>query len=271
MLKSLRFAAIAAAGAFVIAPTLANAWSGNLVSCNGPAFPPGAKYDVTVKPGMDCTSVNNKLQLKKVAFQNCDATTGGAPWAIWLTNKVYKLEATAAAAIDQALVDIKGVTFGTCNFTQDTVSANGANGTAKVTFLDSAGEKVKNAKFQAAITISGDVVNTRVSGDGLVTKGMGTGAWVTMRIGLGANNGLCAGEEDPFACCTGAGTGTCTDIVGCQGLPDTCNTAPAAPITAIPLLATPASVLRVDFLDNADCLGPNDPFVCCSGAGAGTC
>jgi len=106
-----------------------------------------------------------------------------------------------------------------------------------------------------------------------------------------AENSQCTGAGTPAACCTGAGTGTCTTadctaaatpFFGCTGAGagtfSTC--APIGDIHANNVLFGPGSCTVVvqgtgahqcTSNMNASCTGVGTPFTCCSGAGAGTC
>ncbi|HUO05603.1 MAG TPA: hypothetical protein VMU16_10450 [Candidatus Binataceae bacterium] len=73
-----------------------------------------------------------------------------------------------------------------------------------------------------------------------------------------STNSQCTGYVRPLPCCTGAGTGTCTD---------------SGSITVYPARSngnvTPTRIISGQF--DSECTGPGAPFACCTGPGTGPC
>jgi hypothetical protein len=300
------FTLLAALGAFALAPSIASAFTGNLVTCSPTA---GTPTVVKLKPGLSCATEKNKIQIKKSLMDGCSATTAagtstafckkaGKPspcctgegtgvgcnvWDVWQGNKLNsKITAADAALIDSVSIDLKAQSFGSCNFSgsPDSFSASGAG---KFTFFDAAGDKVKKGKAKFYGTVGGDLTTQSASTTGLITKGFAAGAKVKILIGIdlaGASDcdltKKCKAAGDPWGCCTDKKTGSCGGVGSCNGNILACNLGLACPPTFQPsffldLITTPSSVFRIDIEDNADCVGNNDPFPCCTGAGAGNC
>lgn len=257
MKKSMRI--LAAAGAFALVPSFASAFDGELVECLPTA---GASALVSVKPGLQCAEIVNKLALSVNAddgnaFDNCDAVAGGAPWAAWAIAKYgSKIEAAAAAAIDRANFKVKGAAMGSCNLGGSANSA-GAYMTGGFSFIDAAGEKVKGGKGSMIARVGADLPSQSAALNGIVSKGFGAGAVVRALAGLDIG----APEN--------------ADLLGCNlGAicpPDPMTETATYPVTQIALKTNAASVLRIGFPTDAQCTASADPWDCCTGAGAGSC
>jgi hypothetical protein len=277
------FRILAVAGAVALAPTVASAFNGNLVTCTPTG---GIKTQAFLKPGLQCAELKNKLIIKKSAMDGCSATaassggTGfctkaGKPsacctgvgtgvgctvWDIWSAGKLNsKITGANAALIDNVLIDIKGQAFGSCNFS-GSANSFAASGAAKLAFLDAGGNKVKGGKLQAFGTVGGDLATQSAETSGLVTKGFAAGAKINILIGIDLG-----GASD---CGDGAGS--------CNGNVLSCNLGFACPPDIAPsyildLITNGTSELSIHIEDNSDCTANDDPYPCCTGAGTGNC
>lgn len=206
-----------AAFAFLIAvwTSPAAAFSGDLIKCTPTA---GTSIDVEFKKGLVCQDTKQKIKIKtKVkdgnAIDGCVANLA-APWDIWASKsaKWFKTDADQAALISQAEISLKGQTYGSCNFAGSPTSA-GASGSGAVTFLTDLGaikpgkvSKVKGAKLKFFGTVSGSAETFTADAIGLITKGLGIGMDILVRIGLD----LTAAENGLLLACNGGGI--CTDL-----------------------------------------------------------
>lgn len=287
MTKTLTFlAGLATAAAVALIPSGTNAYSGNLVLCSPTAGQPTV---VDLKPGLSCESVKNKIKIKDSFMDGCVATSAAAGstdfcqkpdkptacctgegtgvgctvWDVWRAGKYNsKIRSADAATIDNVEVDLKGQAFGSCNFSGGPNSFE-ASAAGKFTFFDAGGEKVKGGKGKFFGTIGGDLGTQSASTEGLVTKGFAAGGKIRILIGIDL-----------------AGPSDCTDDEvspgSCNANILSCNLGLACPPFFTPsfhldLVTTPTSLFRIDIEDNADCVGSNDPFPCCMGAGTGNC
>ena len=209
-MKSIRILAAAGLFAAVAAPQ-AFAWSGDMVKCTAS---PGIAYDVVFKKGLSCKDTKNKISIKSKVkngqgFDGCVANPA-APWAEWLAGKFEKLDPASLPDFHQAEINLKGLTFGSCNFSGSDTSA-GASASGSVTFFDNGTikpgkiSKIKGAKLKFFGTVAGDLATYSADASGLITKGLGVGGDISILIGLdlaAPENGLIV------ACNTG---GACTD------------------------------------------------------------
>jgi hypothetical protein len=195
------------------APPPASGWSGDLIRCQPT---PGTPIDVVFKKGLTCSDTLNKIQIKAkvkdgLGIDGCVANPV-APWDFWASKaaKWQKTDLAGAMQITTAEIALKGKTFGSCNFAGSDISA-GASGAGQVVFFGdppapgAKAPKVKGAALKFFGTVGGDVSTYSADARGLVTKGLGLGMDILVRIGLdlGApENGL------TLACNTG---GICTD------------------------------------------------------------
>lgn len=269
------------AGALALTPEMANAFTGVLASCTGTV----ASTQATVSPGLTCANKKNTIQVKssKQGHFNCTttappATVPAGNWDTWKISGGFgsKLLTADAANIFKADVDVKGITFGSCNFGGDgpTGSSSKPFGTGTITFYDSVLSaatgypgpggtlvKTKNGVSKFTARIAGDIGTTSAQVVGIVTAGPGAGGSVIAQVPLSIGGLLgdpavrlfscnippasltyCA--SDPFgdkgnALCTGAGTPKLECV--------------AAGIGGI------------------NCKGAGLPYPCCSGVKTGTC
>lgn len=206
-------AGVAALALALLAPPQAAAWNGDLIRCQ-PS--PGTPIDVVFKKGLTCTDALNKIQIKAkvkdgLGIDGCVANPA-APWDFWASKqaKWQKTDLAGALQITTAEISLKGQTFGSCNFAGSPVST-GASGAGTVTFYGdppapgAKAPKIKGAALKFFGTVGGDVSTFSADARGLVTKGLGVGMDILVRIGLdlaAPENGL------TLACNTG---GICTD------------------------------------------------------------
>lgn len=272
-----------AAGAVALAPTVASAFTGNLVSCSPTA---GVTTIVALKPGLQCAALKNKIQIKSSVMDGCSATAAAAPstdfcakagkpaacctgegtgvgctiWDVWNAGKLNsKITGPNAATIDSVSIALKGQAFGTCNFSTQPESFS-ASAAGKLAFLTATGDKVKGGKAQFFGTIGGDLGTQSASTQGLVTKGFAAGAKIGVLIGIDLG-----GASD---CGDGAGS--------CNGNILACNLGAVCPPDINPsfildLITTASSGLSIHIESNDDCVANADPYPCCTGAGAGNC
>jgi len=234
------------AGALAFAPAMAHAFTGMLISCD-PAD--GVAADATLKPGLSCDSAVNKITIKKVIYDGCTANGAAPwnDWST-AKYPTKKINSAAAATIVATQIDVKAKTFGTCNFSGSTNSFE-ASGAAKLAYLNSDGKKVgkssayvtvggdlatQSAAAHGLIT-KGDLAgasvailvgidlgnpnNANVLGCNLgavcpppippsTTLSLLTAASSYLKVGI-PDDSDCTAASDPWACCTGAGTGNC--------------------------------------------------------------
>ena len=197
----------------------AHAWSGDLIKCSPTS---GTEIDVEFKKGLTCVDTKNKIKIRArvkdgQGIDGCVANPA-APWDVWASRdaKWFKTDFAGASTITQAEVSLKGLTFGSCNFSGSDTSA-GASGSGKITFLgdppipgakgrDGRAPKVRGAKLKFFGTVEGDLATYSATALGLITKGLGLGMDIAIRVGLdlaAPENGLLV------ACNTGA---ICTDL-----------------------------------------------------------
>lgn len=257
-MRSMKILAIT--GAVALAPSMASAFTGNLVSCIPTA---GMPTVAEISPGLQCAAVKNKISIKNTTMDNCTAN-GAAPWNNWALLKYgSKISAGDATQIDSVSIDIKASAFGTCdlgNGNGNNPDETAAGGAGKFAFHDAVGEKVKGGKGSFYGTFELDLASQSASVVGLVTKGFGASS--AIKIVTGINLG---GLSD-----CGGGAGSCNgNYLACAlGLicpPD------IQPSFLLDLITKPFSVFRIDIPDNANCVGTGNPFACCTGAGSGNC
>lgn len=192
----------------------ASAWSGDLIKCAPTA---GTAIDVVFKKGLTCVDTKNKIQIKAkvkdgLGIDGCVANPA-APWDFWASKdaKWFKTDLAGASQITTAEISLKGQTFGSCNFAGSDTSA-GASGGGAITFYGdppAPGEKapkIKGAKLKFFGTVSGNTATFSADASGLITKGLGIGMDILVRVGLDAfapENGL------TIQCNVGA---ICTDL-----------------------------------------------------------
>jgi len=236
------------AGALSLGPSLAGAFEGNLVTCHPTV---GVEATAELKPGLDCNETKNRL--KVAALLDGCSSNSGAPWDTWAAGKVNsKISSTNAALISRVTISLKGVGFSSCLLGGTSLSSASA-AAAKLTFFDASGvNKVKGGKGQAFGEISGDLATQEAVFEGFMTKGFGAGAQIRVVVGVDVT--------DPIN----------STLV-------TCNAGSLCPpdidtrIEEIALITTASSLVRIDFRNNADCVGNNDPYSCCTGSGTGNC
>lgn len=195
------------------APPAANGWSGDLIRCQPTT---GTPIDVGFKKGLTCTDARNKIQIKAkvkdgLGIDGCVANPL-APWDFWASKsaKWQKTDLAGAMQITTAEISLKGQTFGSCNFSGSDVSA-GASGAGTVVFygdppaLGAKAPKIKGAALKFFGTVGGDLSTLSAETSGLVTKGLGLGMDILVRIGLDLAN---PANSATLACNTGA---ICTD------------------------------------------------------------
>jgi hypothetical protein len=208
------------AGTFAL-PTLAAAQ----VYCT----PTAGAAILKVSPAALPPPANGKYGLKlKTTIDGCVADA--AKLNDWVPSKNGTAD---GALIAQAQLQLAVAGYGNCGF--GVLSSNSAayvaNGTLKLKWLDAAGDAVKSAKPTSAylrisgITGTGDGFNA--IGEGVVTKGLGVGASVYLRIPIDMS------FADPFAnpwalCLIGSG------VPPFPGLPA------AAPLKELLLKARPS-------------------------------
>jgi len=202
-MKSFKYLALAGIVA-AFGATQASAWSGDLVKCN-PTGPP-VGLDVTFKKGLSCKDSTNKIGLKAkvkdgLGLNGCVGNVN-APWAEWQAGKFEKLAPADVANLGQAEVSLKGVTFGSCNFSGSDTSA-GASAAGAVTFFNAAGDtKIKGAKLKFFGTVSGDAATYSADASGLITKGLGVGGNISIQVGID----LAAPENGAVLLCNTGGS-----------------------------------------------------------------
>ena len=272
MSKKSLYAVLVAAGTFAWAPTPASAFHGNLVRCT-PTL--GNTATVSLKPGLNCTDAKDKIALALVAkkgtgIDNC-VGNAGAPWAEWQTGGIQKISAGDATAVNKMDISLKGLTFGSCNFTGD---ANSYTAYAAGKFqLFNGGTKVKGGGGALFARVAGVAATTSANALGIVTKGYGAGAAIEAQTGLNlAGPTLCCGKKNPG--CTDTCNGlilACNTGAICGGGPDPFDPNNDSPITTLDIINIPSSHTSIDLPSNADCTGPAAPITCCTGNTAGSC
>ncbi len=266
MIKKSLYAILVAAGVFTLTPLPASAFHGNLLRCT-PAL--GHKSAANFKPGLTCQDAKNKVSvgLTGKAGTQVDSCVGnaGAPWTAWEDGKIQKISAADVATINALDISIKGLTFGSCNFTGD---ANSYTAYASGKFQAfNGGTKIKGGGGAVFSRVAGDTATTSAVALGVVTKGFGVGALIETQIGL------------DLAGTTVCGATTCNNLIlacntGAICPPDVFD--PNAhsgdtPVTTLDLITIPSSHLSIDLPSNDDCTGAGTPIKCCTGVSAGTC
>lgn len=236
---------LAVAGMLAFAPAMAHAYHGVLVNCNPTD---GVGIDVTVSPGLDCSDVVNKIAVA-TAVDGCaaDLTAPWDTWAA--AGYPAKISAAAAATIGSASISLKAKTYGSCNFsgTANSYTASGAGkfvllnaaGDTKIGkggfYATVGGDLATQSAAAKGLVTKGSLTGAQVSiqiGIDLASPnnanvlGCNTGAACPppippatilslktapssfVKIGV-AQNSDCTGVTNPYACCTGAGTGNC--------------------------------------------------------------
>lgn len=251
--KSITVLAIAGAcaGLFALAPSRANAWSGNLIKCSPSG---GVESIVTVSPGFDCTETKNKLGVGFALLDGC-TPSATAPWDAWAAAKFGStISSTNAATIKAISISLKALAMGTCNFSATLTDADaGAGGSGKFAlYSDAAGTtKVKGGKGAYLAQVTGGMISGNLSGgfSGLVTKGFGLNGEIFITIGIDptANTGI-------LDCNTGA---------ACPPDPT------GAPITALHMKTVAGNEVVIGFPLSTECEDKSIPYHCCEAAGAG--
>jgi hypothetical protein len=255
---------LAATTATWLAPSLASAFHGNLVTCHPTA---GVQSVAKISPGLTCNDALEKTSVAATGkngnqVDNC-AANGAAPWNAWAAGKIGKITAAGASSISKMDVSLKTTAFGSCLLTGDAISYT-ASGAGKFQFYTADGvTKIAGGggSFFATIGQGASLLNLLTRG--LVTKGFGVGAAIEIQTSLDL-----------------AGPTQC-GMTSCNGLLLACNTGAIcppdvfgggqAPITAIDLITDASSHVTIQIPDNSDCTGAGTPLHCCTGAGTGTC
>lgn len=240
-------------GAFALVPSLGHGFVGNLVNCD----PPDGVQTFVSLSGMTCDETLQKIKIQATFANGCTAN-GAAPWTAWATNKWgSKISAADAATINGVTLKIKGSTLSSCNFTSTPTSAP-ANVSGSLSFTNTVPEKVKGGKGSFVAGVGADLGTQSAVLNGVMTKGFGLGAQIRIQIGIDTG----APENANILACN----------VGAICPPDIfADPTNADPIETLVLLTTPTSHMRIGIVDNASCLGLNDPFDCCTGAATGSC
>jgi len=295
-----------AAGAFALAPSLAHAYTGVLISCTGSP----TTLNATVSPGLTCTNSKNVIKLKTVGHPlTCAATAPVGNWDVWKAGATGNtLKSADAPSIGSADLTLTAKAFGSCNFGGSGTSAK-AWGAGTVKFETSSGGSIGGATTKFTARVAGDLATTSAQLVGIVTGGPGAGGTIFVQAPLSVAGLISGGPTaspyngasvlatcnlqplctaDPFgnksnATCTGAGAPNtaCVDVgmggIGCSAAatPYPCCTGHntgncVAPVVAIPLdLSTGKGTISFDA--NSDCTAASAPYLCCTGAGTGTC
>jgi len=253
------------ASALGLTPSPARAFHGNLLTCTPTA---GMSVKASISPGLTCTDTTNKIQVSASRkngnqIDNCFANLA-ASWATWATVKIgSKIAPLDVARISKADVSLKATGFGSCNLSGDATSYTSA-GSGKFTLYAADGvTKIKGGQGSFFGRVLGDLPTQSALTLGVVTKGFGAGAALQVQIAIDfAGPSLCG-------------------MTNCNALLLSCNTGAIcppdifgggqAPITTLDLITAASSNFRIDFPDNADCVGAGNPLRCCTGAGTGTC
>jgi hypothetical protein len=227
--------AVAVAAAIFLIPSLARAFTGNLITCNNSA---GKVISVTLKPGLNCPpAIFNKLSLKTklkdgTQIDGC-AANPLAPWGTWANpdangKKWQKkpISVANAVSITQADVALKGVAYGTCNLASPDPAGATASGSLKITFYDALGAKI--AKGQAYVTVGADLLTQAAQATGVMTKGLAVGANISVSIGIDITDPV---NGPTLACNTGGA----------------CPPALPGPITALNLKSAVGNQLLIDY------------------------
>ncbi len=246
--RSIGVLAIAGVSAalFVLAPSRASAFNGNLVVCN-PS--PGHKTAVAIKKGFTCEETLNTLTIKGALMDNCTANAS-APWGIWATGKFgSKIAAADAATATGLTISLKAIAFGTCNFS-GSPDDTGASGAGSFALLNTAGKKVKNGGGAFVAHVVGAGTNAGMSG--IVTKGFGLNAEIYVTIGIDTG--------DPVN----------SELLACN-LGGACPPELAAPATVLDIVTVTGNVAVIGYPLTSECTDVMAPYTCCTGAGTGNC
>lgn len=136
--------------------------------------------------------------------------------------------------IKQAQLQLAVAGYGNCGFgvLSSNPAAYVANGTLKLKWLDAAGDAIKSAKPTSAFVRISGITGTGdgfyAIGEGVVTKGLGVGASVYVRIPIKMN--LADPFSDPWALC----------LIGGGGIPPFPGLPPAVPLKQLTLTARPS-------------------------------
>lgn len=267
MSKNSLYAVLAAAGLFALAPAPASAFHGNLLRC-APTL--GKTATVSLKPGLTCTDAKNKIAVALSAktgnqVDNCTGNAG-APWLAWQTGGIQKVAAGDISGPGKGLdIALKGLTFGSCNFTGDPNSYT-AYAAGKFQVFSGA-NKVKGGGGAVFARVAGDTATTSADALGIVTKGFGAGTLLETQIGLN------------LAGTTACGATTCNNLILA------CNTGAICPpdvfdpnahtgdtaVTTLDLISIPSSHVDISIPSNDDCTAAGAPIKCCTGLSTGTC
>lgn len=241
-------------GAIAVAPATAIAFTGNLLHCDPTD---GLSSVVAFSKGLACAETPNKLKLQirdkdGNSIDGCNAVSGGAPWDLWAANKVgSKITQANAALIDHVELKMKGTVFSSCNLSGSATSSP-ATVTGQVAFKDALGNRIKGGKANFIAKVGADLPTQSAVLNGIINKGFGVGAEIRVQVGLDVGNPV---NGNIVACNLG--------LVCPPDLPQ--------PVEELALVTLPSSVLRIDVTSSAACVGVNDPFDCCTGAGTGSC
>lgn len=242
------------AGALAIAPALAGA--DIYVECDPTD---GVSSVVSVRKGLDCTEKLNKLKIQvrdkdNNSIDGCDAVSGGAPWDVWSAAKWgSKITQANAALIDHVELKARGAAFGSCNLSGSANSA-GANMAGNLGFKTATGDRIKGGKSNFIARVGADLPSQSAVLNGIVSKGLGAGGVIRVLVGLDVG----APQNSNLLACN----------LGLACPPDLPED---GAVEEIALITNSASVLRIGSPENAECTAVNDPWDCCSGAGAGSC
>lgn len=235
------------AGAVAVLPSMASAFSGKLVECL-PAI--NTPTDVLVSPGLGCDTVLNKFAIDAMV-DGCTANAA-APWDTWAANKVGgKMPASEVANVAKAQLKVKGTVYGSCNFAGSTDSATGALAGKLALFRSDGATKIAGGKGAFFANVGGDLATQSARLQGLMTKGFGAGAQISVLIGIDLAN---PNNSNVLACNLGA---VCPP--------------PITPSTILSLVTTASSSVVIGYPQDSDCTAGGAPYPCCTGAGTGNC
>ncbi|MCK6556808.1 hypothetical protein L6Q96_19855 [Candidatus Binatia bacterium] len=248
------FAGAVATGAVALAPALAHAYTGPLITCNPTV---GSPATVEFSPGLACAEAYNKIKIPATVVDNCSTPVAAATWTSW-GKAAGKVDGTALVAglggTGKVSVALKGSTYGSCNFGGSATSFT-ASTAAKVTVTDSAGNKL--TKGAAYTRIAGDAATFSAQALGVMTKGVALGAKINIQ--------LLIDSLDPAN----------ANLLSCNLDYANCGLYVTAPEELLTLKTDASSYLEIYVGGEDDCTAAGVPFKCCGGlhphAGNTTC